>query len=200
MLKEVKDAGEFESILASSDTPVALLFYGSFSDVSKKVHTTCGALSDQDGISGDIKCYSVDVGSVKGLHKRYNVSSVPTLVVFRDGEPKEWIMGEQSEGYFKDVLLDRKRLFTSQDGEEGKKFPPITVYSTPTCGYCTKLKNHLDSHGVPYRDIDVSRDQKAAEDLVNRTGQQGVPQSFIGGTHIMGFDQAKIDRLLGLSS
>jgi glutaredoxin len=52
--------------------------------------------------------------------------------------------------------------------------------------------------GVRYSDIDVSRDQKIAEDLVKRSGQQGVPQTDINGQIIVGFDQKRIDTLLGL--
>lgn len=74
----------------------------------------------------------------------------------------------------------------------------VVVFTTPTCSWCTRLKQYLRQRRVPFREVDVSKDEKAARDLVRRTGQQGVPVITIDGKPIVGFDKAKIDRLLGL--
>ena len=74
----------------------------------------------------------------------------------------------------------------------------VLVFTTPTCPWCTRAKSYLRTRGVPFREIDVSRDPSAARDLVRRTGQMGVPVVEIDGRPIVGFDQAKIDSLLGL--
>jgi glutaredoxin 3 len=74
----------------------------------------------------------------------------------------------------------------------------VIVFSTPTCPWCNRAKAYLRSRGVPFRDVDVSRDPAAARDLVRRTGQMGVPVVEIDGRPIVGFDQARIDGLLGL--
>ncbi|MEZ4999996.1 MAG: glutaredoxin domain-containing protein [Bacteroidales bacterium] len=72
----------------------------------------------------------------------------------------------------------------------------VTVYSTPTCSWCNTLKTYLKDNHIIFRDIDVSTDQKAAAEMVRRSGQQGVPQTDINGTMIVGFDRARIDRML----
>jgi len=74
----------------------------------------------------------------------------------------------------------------------------VVVFSSPTCVWCTRAKAYLRSRGVPFRDVDVSRDPAAARDLVRRTGQMGVPVVEIDGRPIVGFDQARIDTALGL--
>jgi len=74
----------------------------------------------------------------------------------------------------------------------------VTLYTTQSCPWCVRVKNYLRQHGVPFREVDVGRDPHAAMDLVRRTGQTGVPQLTINGTHVVGFDKTKIDRLLGL--
>ncbi len=74
----------------------------------------------------------------------------------------------------------------------------VIVFSSPTCVWCTRAKTYLQTHGVPFRDVDVSRDPAAARDLVRRTGQMGVPVIEIDGLPIVGFDQARIDSALGL--
>jgi glutaredoxin 3 len=74
----------------------------------------------------------------------------------------------------------------------------VIVFSSPTCVWCTRAKTYLRSRGVPFSDVDVSRDPAAARDLVRRTGQMGVPVVEIDGKAIVGFDQARIDSALGL--
>jgi len=74
----------------------------------------------------------------------------------------------------------------------------VTVYTGASCPWCTRVKNYLRQHGVNFREIDISRDQQAAMRLVAKTGQTGVPQLDINGHYVVGFDQARIDALLGL--
>ena len=81
---------------------------------------------------------------------------------------------------------------------EEKKYPRVIMFSTPTCSYCKKAKQYFRKNQIPFKDVDVSKDQAAARDMVRRSGQQGVPQIRIGSKTIIGFDRPKIDRLLGL--
>jgi len=74
----------------------------------------------------------------------------------------------------------------------------VIVYSSPTCVWCMRAKTYLRTRGVPFRDVDVSRDPAAARNLVRRTGQMGVPVIEVDGRPIVGFDQARIDGALGL--
>ena len=74
----------------------------------------------------------------------------------------------------------------------------VIVYSSPTCAWCMRAKTYLCTRGVPFRDVDVSRDPAAARNLVRRTGQMGVPVIEVDGSPIVGFDQARIDSALGL--
>lgn len=73
----------------------------------------------------------------------------------------------------------------------------VTVYSTPTCPYCQMAKAYLAEQGVLYTDIDVSADPKLAEEMINKSGQMGVPVIEIDGKMVVGFDQKAIDGLLG---
>lgn len=72
----------------------------------------------------------------------------------------------------------------------------IIVFGTPTCSWCKKVKEYLRSKGLTYKDIDVSKDSAALQDMIKKTGQQGVPQIWINNHPVVGFDRAKIDRLL----
>ncbi len=76
--------------------------------------------------------------------------------------------------------------------------PKVTVYSTPTCVYCVTLKKFLEEKGVEYEEIDVSADDVAAKEMVEKSGQMGVPVVEIDGEVIVGFDRDKISKKLGL--
>lgn len=77
-------------------------------------------------------------------------------------------------------------------------YPRVIIFTTPTCSFCNAAKKYLRERGVPFKDVDVSRDPAAARDMVRRSGQQGVPVLDIGGKIVVGFDRPKIDKLLGL--
>jgi glutaredoxin-like YruB-family protein len=83
---------------------------------------------------------------------------------------------------------------------EAKFNPRIIVFSTPNCGYCRQLKGYLREKGFRYRDVDVSKDAKAADDLVRKTGQTGVPVTLINSRPIVGFNKREIDRALKIHS
>jgi glutaredoxin-like YruB-family protein len=72
------------------------------------------------------------------------------------------------------------------------------VFSTPTCPHCNSAKRYLRERGIPFRDVDVSRDPVAARDMVRRSGQQGVPVIDINGRIVIGFNRVEVDRLLEL--
>jgi len=72
----------------------------------------------------------------------------------------------------------------------------IKVYSTPSCPWCHKLKDYLKEKGVKFEDIDVAADQTKANEMIEKSGQMGVPQIEINGKIIVGFDQEAIDKEL----
>lgn len=75
----------------------------------------------------------------------------------------------------------------------------VVIFTTPTCSWCRRAKTYLRDRGVRFKEVDVSRDARAASDLVRRTGQMGVPVIEIDGRPVVGFDQRQVDRLLGLA-
>lgn len=74
----------------------------------------------------------------------------------------------------------------------------VTIYSTPTCPYCKQAKKFMDEHSVEYTDIDVSSDQSKAQEMIDKSGQMGVPVIDVDGELIIGFDEKKLKKLLSL--
>jgi glutaredoxin 3 len=75
----------------------------------------------------------------------------------------------------------------------------VTIYSTPTCHFCHMVKEYLQEKGVEYTEHNVAEDVEKRQEMVEKSGQMGVPVVFIDEDMVIGFDQAKIDSLLGLS-
>ena len=65
----------------------------------------------------------------------------------------------------------------------------VTIYSTQTCQYCHMAKDWLAKRGIAFKDVDVGNDQKAAMEMIGKSGQMGVPVIDFDGKIIVGFDQ-----------
>lgn len=72
----------------------------------------------------------------------------------------------------------------------------IKVYSTPTCPYCHLAKEFLKEMNIEFEDIDVSQNEEAAQEMIEKSGQMGVPVIDIDGEIIIGFNRAEIERIL----
>jgi len=72
----------------------------------------------------------------------------------------------------------------------------IRVFSTSTCSYCIHAKDFLKEKGIEFEDIDVSENAEAREEMVEKTGQRGVPVIDVDGKFIVGFNQEKLEELL----
>jgi glutaredoxin 3 len=72
----------------------------------------------------------------------------------------------------------------------------VVIYTTPTCGYCRQAKEYLKARKVPFVEKDVAVDPVAAREMVQRSGQRGVPVLVMDGEVIVGFDRRRIDQAL----
>ena len=74
----------------------------------------------------------------------------------------------------------------------------VTIYSTPTCVYCKMAKEFLTANNIEFEDHNVAEDEKARAEMVERSGQMGVPVIFIDDEMMVGFDEARMRELLGI--
>ncbi|HWO76815.1 MAG TPA: glutaredoxin domain-containing protein [Bacillus sp. (in: firmicutes)] len=68
----------------------------------------------------------------------------------------------------------------------------VTVYTTTRCPYCVMLKNFLTDQNIPFKEVNVETNPALMRDLVNKTGQMGVPQTEVNGKWVVGFDPNNI--------
>ncbi len=72
----------------------------------------------------------------------------------------------------------------------------VTIYTTPTCGYCRVAKDFFRTQHIPFTEYNVASDQRRADEMVRKSGQMGVPVIDINGKIIVGFNQSDIERAL----
>lgn len=73
----------------------------------------------------------------------------------------------------------------------------VKIYTTPTCTYCKQAKEFFKEEGVKFTEIDVTENKEAAKEMVEKSGQMGVPVIVIDGKVIVGFDRDEVEGALG---
>ena len=74
----------------------------------------------------------------------------------------------------------------------------VKVYTTPTCPYCIKVKQFLKDNNIEFENLDVAVNPEKAQEMVDKSGQMGVPVLDIDGKIITGFDKDAISKILGI--
>jgi len=180
---------KYSDITSDKDTKKFVLVYKSGTANSDCAHD---ALKQVEGG----KVFLVDVNEVRDVHQHFGVNAVPSLVVLNNDKVENIIKGCQTPNYFSQIIHEKK--VTNKSNNNGQAQKRVIVYSTPTCPYCNKLKSYLNKHGIKFTDINVATNQQAAMEMVRKSGQRGVPQTEIGGQMIIGFDTARLSRLLNI--
>ena len=75
----------------------------------------------------------------------------------------------------------------------------VTIYSTPTCHFCHIAKEFFKANNVAYTEYDVMSNLEKRKEMVQKSGQLGVPVIVIDDKLIIGFDKPQIASMLGLS-
>ena len=143
------------------------------------------------------KILIADVNNVRDIHPKYNIQTAPVLMEFKGKQLKQTVKGCQSVDYL-NSFFNHSVYSAEKQGKADQK--RVIVYSTPTCPHCNSLKQYLKQQQIAFRDVDVSKDQKMAQELVRKSGQQGVPQTEINGRIVVGFNRSKINEMLGIQA
>lgn len=190
-VKTVKSYKELEAEISINEKSF-LLLYKSGTEQSDCAFNRINS----ESAAGSYPLLIADVNQVRDIHSRLDVSTAPSLVVFDHGKVINIIKGCQTESAYQSILSGRE--IGNKPRGPVEKSRQVTVYTTPTCSWCTTLKTYLDQHHIRYREINVASDTLAAETMVKRSGQQGVPQTDINGQMIVGFDKNRINQLLDI--
>lgn len=150
-----------------------------------------------DEYANDVQFVKLNVDENPKTAQRYGVMSIPTIAIFEDGRLMNQIVGVRPAEVYKREIESLLNA-TQEEKEARQKAKQVVVFSTPTCPWCNKLKAYLKEKGIQFKDVDVSKDAVAAQAMVARSGQMGVPQVWINGQVVVGFNKPLIDELLGI--
>ncbi len=75
----------------------------------------------------------------------------------------------------------------------------VTIYSTPTCHFCQLTKDFLKEKGISYTEHNVAQDLQKRQEMVQKSGQMGVPVITVGDELIVGYDKERLSSLLGIA-
>jgi len=75
----------------------------------------------------------------------------------------------------------------------------VTIYSTPTCHFCHAAKEFFKEHNIAFTDYNVSEDATKRDEMVQKSGQMGVPVIFIDNDMVIGFDESRVKKLLNIA-
>ncbi|HEY3447622.1 MAG TPA: glutaredoxin domain-containing protein [Myxococcales bacterium] len=144
----------------------------------------------------DLASYLVDLEKNRDLASGLGVDVVPAVLKLDGTRVLQKIVGPQTSAFYAQALAGGASRQTAE--KAARPAHRVLVYATSSCPWCVKVKTYLKQHGVAFEEINVSRDPGAAQRMVARSGQQGVPQLDIDGHVVVGFDKRRIDALLGL--
>ncbi|MCD4697382.1 MAG: glutaredoxin family protein [Bacteroidales bacterium] len=191
--QEIQSHDELMKVISGKERAFLLLYKKG----SEQSECSLKNISDVESDNRSVSMFMADVTNVRDIHTKYNVTAVPTMLEFEKGRFVNVLKGCHDPGFYKSFF--ENAIYAAKVAENGEKLQKrVIVYSTPTCSWCTTLKTHLKKNGIRFTDIDVSRDQSAAQEMQRRSGQMGVPQTDIGGEMIVGFDKTRINNLLGI--
>ncbi len=191
----IKPIASYQELIESlkKDQKNYLLLYKSGTDASECSIKNLQVAAEK---AGTASIMTADVNQVRDIHTRFNVSSAPSLLVFEGEQFINVVKGCNEPAYY--ISLFEESYFHPLSGENSPRQKHVTVYTTPSCSWCTTLKRYLRSNNIRFSEVDVSQNQQAAEQMVRKSGQQGVPQTHIEGQIIVGFDKNRINTLLGI--
>ncbi len=193
MITQIKNKEHFEELKNKNKDFFITVFYTEASEKSKEV---LKILEEFGNENEDIVLCFVNASEVKNIHPLYGISTVPTVLAFKNGKLSKVIYGVQSKQYYEMLLYEAP--LKEAEVEKKRKFRRVVVYTSTSCPWCNTVKTHLMKNRIPFREIDISRDERAAQELVRKSGQMAVPQTDIDGRIVVGFDKLRLNSLLGI--
>jgi len=193
MIEEIQNRVHLDKLKKENEVLLIIIFHADSSEKSKKALDALKMVKDENPKA---PIFRVNASKVKDIHPIYGITTVPTVLVLKEDKVSNIIYGTQDKQYYETLLYDTP-IFISTEKKE-RKHHRVVVYTSPTCSWCAAVKSYLTKNRIVFRELDISRDDKAAQDLVKRSGQMGVPQTDIDGRIVVGFDKLKLDAILGI--
>ena len=146
----------------------------------------------------EIEEVSVVGNSEKALEMVEKSGQMGVPVVVIDDEVIVGYNKEKIDEALAKEVVEEEKVVEEVKKEVVNEEHKIVVYSTPTCHWCKKVKEYFDENNLKYEEVNVAEDREKAKEMVEKSGQMGVPVVEIDHEVIIGFNKEKFDALLDL--
>ncbi len=194
MIEKIQSKIYLNKLIKENEALLITIFYADSSEKSKKALDVLKIVKDKNPKA---PIFKVNVSEVRDIHSIYGINTVPAVLVLKEGKISNIVYGIQEKQYYETLFYDMPVFIST--GKKEKKTHRVIIYTTPTCSWCRTVKSYLKKNHIVFREVDISRDEKAAQNLMRKSGQMGVPQTDIDGRIVVGFDKAKLDAILGIA-
>ena len=194
MIEKIQSKIYLDKLIKENKALLITIFYADSSEKSKKALDVLKIVKDKNPKA---PIFKVNVSEVRDIHPIYGINTVPAVLVLKEGKISNIVYGIQEKQYYETLFYDMPVFIST--GKKEKKTHRVVIYTTPTCSWCRTVKSYLKKNHIVFREVDISRDEKAAQNLMRKSGQMGVPQTDIDGRIVVGFDKAKLDAILGIA-
>lgn len=193
MIEEIQNKIHLDKLKKENNDSIIIIFYADSSEKSKKAFDILKMVKKENPKA---PIFGVNASKVKDIHPIYGINMVPAVLALKNGKTSNIIYGVHDKHYYETLLYDTH--VSTPSGKDGEKHHSVVVYTSSTCSWCGAVKSYLMKNHIFFREVDISRDVKAGQDLIRRSGQMGIPQTEIDGRIVVGFDKAKLDAILGI--
>ncbi len=193
MIEEIQNRVHLDKLKKENEALLIIIFHADSSEKSKKALDALKMVKEENPKA---PIFRVNASKVRDIHPIYGINTIPTVLILKKDKVSNIIYGIQDKQYYETLLYDTP-MFISTEKKERKQHR-VVVYTSSTCSWCATVKSYLSKNRIVFREVDISRNERAGQDLVRRSGQMGVPQTDIDGRIIVGFDKPKLDVILGI--
>jgi thioredoxin len=188
----ILDSSNFQKEILEFQGVSVVDFYADWCGPCRQLAPLLEKLDSNNQDSG-VKFAKINIDNARDIAEKYGIRGIPTVIFFKNGKDVYKQVGIGSEELYRQVIQD------TSSGKIEKENEGVKVFSTPTCPYCTMAKEYLRQKKIDFDEINVSEDRDWAMKMVSKSGQMGVPQVWINGQVVVGFDTNRIDLLLGIN-